>query len=129
MLERQERSAVLVLILVMVACGCATVIFSALGKEPFVVDYSPDIRDGTLVRYQGVISHITETRTGGSLILELSGTVVFISPAPQDLLIAQEDSIRVFGIAQTYKGKREIMVSDPADVVVLERSQGKNLRS
>ncbi len=121
MLERQEKSALAVLVCVVGIVLAAHLLFDAVAR-PLVADpYSEEVPDGTLVILEGSIEEIKETSTGAHLILTVNGTPVFL---PQNVAAALElhenENVTLYGIAQTYRGKREVVVASAADVRVLE---------
>jgi hypothetical protein len=130
MIERQEQTALLILLVVFVCCAIFTWVGEGVGKSPFAQNYTLQSPEGALVSYQGPVQKITPTTAGGNLILDMGFVVVFIpSPAAGLIEISPGDFIHVYGTVQIWKGKREILVKDPADIIILTGSQGKNLRS
>ena len=129
MLEKQERLAVLILVVVLVVCGGGTLVLDSMGKEPFSQRYSPDLSDGTLVDWDGIVQKITPVGLGSSLIMDVGGVQVFTSAFNGSDSLTKGDHISLYGEVQTWKGKREIMVSDEKDIRIISESQGKDLRS
>lgn len=129
MLERQERLAVLILGVVLFICAGGTFVFETLGKESFSRPFSPDLPDGTLVSHEGTVQKVSRVGEGNSIILDIVGIQVFI-PAASDMSIPDPgDRVSLLGIIQTWKGKREIVVSEGEDFRIVEKFQGKNLHS
>jgi len=128
MLEKQERIAVLILFVVLITCGFGTWILDGMGKEPFARNYTPQSPEGSLVEWQGVVQKATSAGSGIS-ILTVGGVQVFLSSTVEMTQIREGDLVSLYGKVQTYKGKREILVSDPADIRIIAESQGKDLRS
>ncbi|MFH0966156.1 MAG: hypothetical protein V1862_00520 [Methanobacteriota archaeon] len=128
MLEKQERIAVLILFAVLIICGIGTWIFDDMGKEPFACNYTPQIPEGSLVEWQGIVQKATSTGSGISF-LTVGGVQVFLTSAVGMNQVKEGDLVVLYGKVQTYKGKREIVVSDSADIRILAESQGKDLRS
>nr|WP_319579588.1 hypothetical protein [uncultured Methanospirillum sp.] len=130
MIERQERTALLILLVILISCGIFAWVGEGVGKGPFARNYTSQSQEGELVSFQGIVQTVTHTATGENLILDLGGVTIFIpSPAAGMAEISQGDIIRVYGTVQIWKGKREILVKDPGDLTVLVGPQGKNLRS
>ena len=130
MIERQERTALLILLVVLVSCSIFAWVGEGVGKSPFARNYSSQSQEGELVSFQGIVQKVTQTTTGENLILNMGGVTIFIpSPAAGKVEISQGDLIGVYGTVQIWKGKREILVKDPGDLTVLAGSPGKNLRS
>jgi hypothetical protein len=90
-MERQEKQAILLLILVICAVSATHVALSMIGTEPFAAPYTADISEGRLVLLEGLVEKATTTQEGGHLILQVQGVQVFvpdlrISPWHEDLL-------------------------------------------
>lgn len=129
MFERQERLALMILGVVLLICTGGAVVFEMLGKEPFSQPFSPDLPDGTLVSHEGTVQKVSRVGEGSSIILDIAGVQVFIPVAPEGGIPDPGDRISLLGTVQTWKGKREIVVSEGKDFRILEKSQGKNLHS
>lgn len=129
MIERQERTALLILFLVFISCALFTWIGDGVGKGPFAQNYTSESPEGSLVSHQGIVQKVTATATGGNLILDMGDVSIFIpSPAAGMANISSGDFIHVYGIVQIWKGKREILVKDSGDISIISVFQGKNLR-
>ena len=116
-LERQERTALILLTTVLAILLAGHLILTALGNAPFAAQFSEGSREGDLVVVTGVISGITPTSTGGHLLLSVNGTRVFIpSPASRDIDLRVNETVRIYGIVQIYQGEREVAVRDARDV-------------
>jgi len=121
MLERQEKAALAVLVCVVGIVLAAHLLFDAVGR-PLVADpYSPEVPDGALVLLEGNIEEIRTTSTGAHLILTVNGTPVFL---PRNVAAALElhenENITLYGIVQTYRGEREVVVASAGDIRVLK---------
>ena len=128
MLEKQERIAVLILLIVLITCGCATWVFDGMGKEPFAENYTPQSSVGSLVVWEGPVQKVISAGSGIQ-ILTIGGVQVFLPSASDTTMIKEGDLVSLCGTVQTYKGKREIVVSESTDIRVISESQGKDLRS
>lgn len=64
--------------------------------------------DGSLVTLTGTVEDITFTRTCGHLILNISGTTVFIPDGGSVLELLRGDNVTVRGIVDTYAGKKRL---------------------
>ena len=121
MLERQEKTALAVLICVVGIVLAAHLLFDAAGRSRFAAPYSEEVPDGAFVILDGRIEAVTETSTGGHLILTVNGTPVFL---PQNvaagLELREDENVTLYGVVQTYRGKREVVVSSAADLRVLD---------
>lgn len=123
MLERQEKTALAVLVCVVGIVLAAHLLFDAVGRPMVAAPYSEEVPDGALVILEGRIEEVRRTSTGGHLVLTVNGTSVFL---PQDVAAAlelgegEDENVTLYGIAQTYRGKREVVVSAAADVRVLK---------
>ena len=117
MLERQERTALILLGTVLAILLAGHLILSALGNAPFAAPYGEASREGDLVVVRGIVGSITPTSTGGHLLLSVNGTRVFIpSPASQEVNVQVNDSVRIYGVVQVFQGKKEVAVRDARDV-------------
>ncbi|MDD1664718.1 MAG: hypothetical protein LUQ32_05135 [Methanomicrobiales archaeon] len=117
-LEQQERTALILLITVLIILSAGHLILTALGNAPFAAPYSDGSREGDLVVVTGVVEGITPTSTGGHLLLSVNGTRVFIpSPASRAMDLQVNETIRIYGIVQIYQGEKEIAVRDARDVL------------
>jgi DNA/RNA endonuclease YhcR with UshA esterase domain len=116
-MERQEKQAIILLILVILMVSGTHMILSILGNDPFAAQYSPDVAEGRMVRLEGTVEKITTTQEGGHLILQIQGVQVFIpASAVGQHTIVSGAQIRVYGVVQTYRGEREVVVSRPSDI-------------
>jgi len=117
MFERQERVAILLLIGVAVAVIAAHLILGSLGKQPFSKPFTNNSADGELVHVEGTIDQVALTRTGGHMTLQIKNLTIFIpAQAARDLTVKKGANISVYGIVETYRGKKEIMVSSAEDI-------------
>lgn len=116
---RQEKTAVLLLLLVIFVCIVGTIFLEGVGKEEFSTPFRDGLPDGTLVKYSGVVSSSFVT-TGGHTLLELSGVSVFV-PASAGVLPVMNPGTRIslIGTTQHYKGKEEILVDASTDIQII----------
>ncbi|MGE5831828.1 MAG: hypothetical protein ACM3X8_02825 [Methanomicrobiales archaeon] len=122
MLERQERTALLLLLAILAILLAGHLILTGLGNAPFAAPYGDGSREGDLVLLTGVVGAVTPTSTGGHLLLTVNGTRVFIpSPLSREVSLRVNDTVRIYGIVQAYQGVREVAVRDARDVVKEER--------
>ena len=120
MFERQERGAVLLLVGVAIAVIVAHVVLAGLGKQPFARPFTNSSSDGELVVMEGQIDQITLTKSGGHMTMSVNNLSVFMpSQVVQVVSLQKGDRISVYGVVQTYRGKKEIVVSTPEDVRIL----------
>lgn len=117
MFEKEEKIAFGLLIAVISVIGATVFILNLVGTDSLATPYSPTIAEGTLVKYEGHIEKITETKSGDHMILTLRGVQVYL-PAG-DTILNVGDIISVIGTVQNYKGKREILVKQFSDVKIL----------
>jgi hypothetical protein len=118
--ERQERGAVLLLL--SVACLVITVhlVLGSLGKQPFAQPFTNNSADGELVITDGTINQISITKNGGHMNVYLDNVTIFVpAQIAGGLTLRKGDSISVYGVVQTYRGKKEIIVSSGKDISVL----------
>jgi len=123
---RPEKTAVLLLLLVIIVCIAGTVYLDGVGKEEFSTPYREGLPDGSLVKFSGVISSFFVT-TGGHTLLDISGVSVFV-PASAGVLPVMVPGTRIslFGTSQHYKGKEEILVDDSSDIQIISVYQEKD---
>lgn len=120
MFERQERVALLLLVGVAIAVIIAHVVLAGLGKQPFARPFTNSSSDGELVIIEGQIDQITLTKSGGHMTVSMNNITIFLpAPVVQTVSLQKGDRIAVYGIVQTYRGKKEIVVSAAEDVRIL----------
>jgi len=119
MFERQERGAVLLLLGVACFVITAHLALGALGKQPFARPFTNNSADGELVITGGTINQISITQNGGHMNVYLANITIFIpAQIAQELTIRKGDSISVYGVVQTYRGKKEIVISSGKNISV-----------
>ena len=117
MFGRQERVAILLLIGIAVAVIAAHLILSSLGKQPFAKPFTNNSADGELVHMEGTVDQVALTKTGGHMTLQINNLTVFIpAQAARDLTMNKGANVSVYGIVETYHGKKEIIVSSAEDI-------------
>jgi DNA/RNA endonuclease YhcR with UshA esterase domain len=117
MFERQERVAFLLLIGVAVAVIAAHMILGSFGKQPFSKPFTNNSADGELVHIEGTIDQVALTKTGGHMTLEINNITIFVpAQAARDLKVTKGANISAYGIVETYRGKKEIMVNSADDI-------------
>jgi DNA/RNA endonuclease YhcR with UshA esterase domain len=120
MFERQERLAIMLLIGVAVAVIAAHLILGSFGKQPFSKSFTNNSADGELVYVEGTIDQVALTKTGGHMTLQIRSITIFIpAQAARDLTLKKGSNISVYGIVETYRGKKEIMVRTGEDIRIL----------
>ena len=120
MFVRQERIAALLLVGVAVVVIGAHLVLDSVGKQPFARMFTNASADGELVTAEGTVSQATLTRSGGHLVLSLDEVTVFVpAQAAEGLTVHKGDRISVYGTAQTYQGKKEILVSSGRDIRIM----------
>ena len=121
MFERQERIAVLLLIGVAIAVITAHLILGSMGKQPFSKPFTNNSADGELVHIEGTIDQAALTKTGGHMILEIDNLTIFVPfQAARDLTVTKGTNVSVYGIVETYRGKKEILVNSATDIQVVK---------
>jgi hypothetical protein len=117
MLMRQERIAFLLLVGVAIIVITAHALLTIMGKEPFSRPFSPASADGELVVIEGLVGRVTLIENGGHQSLLVENVTVFIpASVAQGLVVHRNDTIRAYGIVQTYRGKKEIVIGSSDDV-------------
>lgn len=121
-MHKQERTAILLIIGVLILLAISTYLIEAAGKEAFAVPFSDTRDDGTLAVLTGTVTTAANTRTGGHLMLTVNNTSVFV---PDGALDEPEDAVghhlRAIGTVQTYRGEKEIIVASPDDITIREQ--------
>lgn len=119
MLVRQEKIALTLLFLVSVSLIASFLVLDNMGRAIFATPFCSDSPEGTLVMHRGIVDRMEATRSGGHLILDVSGVPVFIPErAARDVVVAPGDSITLYGIVQTYRGEKEIVVEYGDDISI-----------
>jgi hypothetical protein len=119
MFERQERVAILLLLGVACAVITAHLVLGTLGKQPFARPFTNNSADGELVIVSGTIDQITITKNGGHMNMYLADITIFVpAQIAQELTLHSGDTVSVYGVVQTYRGKKEIVVSSGKDISV-----------
>jgi hypothetical protein len=120
MFERQERVAFLLLVAVAVMVIGAHLILAGLGKQPFARPFTNSSSDGELVFVEGQIDQITLTKSGGHMTVSVNNLSIFLpAQVAQGVPLQKGDRISVYGTVQTYRGKKEIVVSVANDIRLL----------
>nr|WP_320162514.1 hypothetical protein [uncultured Methanoregula sp.] len=117
MFERQERMAVLLLVGVAAAVISAHLVLTYLGKQPFARPFSESSADGELVYTEGQIDQITLTKDGDYALIRIGNTSLFTqSQHIRSLGLQKGDRLSVYGVVQTYHGKKELVVNAADDI-------------
>jgi hypothetical protein len=120
MFERQERVAVVLLVGVAIMVIVAHVVLAGLGKQPFARPFTNSSSDGELVVLEGQIDQITLTKSGGHMTVSVNNLSIFLPVQVVQVVSLQKgDRISVYGIVQTYRGKKEIVVNAAEDIRIL----------
>ena len=120
MFERQERIAILLLVGVAIIVIVAHLVLAGLGKQPFARPFTNSSADGELVVVEGKIDQISLTKSGGHMTVSVNNLSVFLpAQVVQEITLQKGDTISVYGIVQTYRGKKEIVVNSAGDVRIL----------
>jgi DNA/RNA endonuclease YhcR with UshA esterase domain len=118
--ERQERVAVFLLLGVIIAVISAHLFLGTLGKQPFAHPFSNNSADGELVIVKGTIDRIVYTQTGEHLNLYVNNITIFVpAQVAQELTLRKGDSISIYGVVQTYRGQKEVVVSSKKDITLI----------
>lgn len=117
MLGHQERVAILLLFGIALAVVAAHLVLVQMGKGPFAKEYSAQATDGTLVSLSGTIEQATVIKNGGHILLSVDNVTVFIpATAAGDRSFVEGSTVSLYGIVQTYQGKKEIVIQSPGDI-------------
>jgi hypothetical protein len=119
MLERQEHAAIILLLGVVITVITAHLILGSFGKQPFARPFTNNSTDGELVIAAGTIDQLVITQNGGHMNVYTDTVTIFVpAQVAQKLTLQKGDVISVYGIVQTYRGKKEIVVSSVNDISV-----------
>jgi hypothetical protein len=117
MLGRQERMAILLLIGVAVIVIAAHVVLVSIGKEPFARPFTNTTADGELVYLEGIIDQASLTKTGGHVSLRIRNLTIFVPAlAARDLTFQKGQRVALYGVVETYRGEKEIVVESAGDI-------------
>ena len=113
---REEKTALMLLIMVVAISGAVYFLLESAGKESFAVPYDHSSGTGTLVIYDGVVDRIVYTKTGGHLIVGSGNETIFIRNGGLQKILAEPGlKIHAVGTIEIYNGEREIYVSELSD--------------
>lgn len=119
MLVRQERFAIVLLCAVSVTILAASFILTGTNKADLASEYNPLSDEGTLVHLQGQVQEIRTTKTGGHVTASVNGTAVFIpADVAGTITLHPGDLVSLYGIVQTYRGEKEVVVNSPVDISI-----------
>ncbi|MEI6293640.1 MAG: hypothetical protein WCP36_08145 [Methanomicrobiales archaeon] len=117
MLTRQERNAFILLVVVTLAVAAGFIIIESTGKSTYATRFTKTSADGTLVLLEGTIDRMIVTKNGADLILDVNGTSVFIpSSSAKGVSLKNGDAVQLYGVVQTYRGEKEVVVQQPGDI-------------
>jgi len=120
MLGRQERTAILLLLGVAAIVIAAHGILTVIGKQPFAHTFTNASADGELVFFEGMIDQASLTKNGGHVILRIQNISVFIpAQVAQGQAFQKGQRVALYGIVETYRGEKEIVVSSSGDIRLL----------
>jgi DNA/RNA endonuclease YhcR with UshA esterase domain len=123
MLLRQERIALILLCIVAGGLIIVSAVLAGVDNATLATEYRDDSRDGIFVHLSGVTAEVRTTQAGGHIIATVNGTKVFIpSDTARDVALNPGDQVSLYGIVQTYRGEREIVVNSHTDITVLGTS-------
>jgi hypothetical protein len=117
MLLQQERLAFVLLVIAAIGIILGSIFLGGIDKGTLAKDFSQAQPEGSLVRIDGIVEELRWTQTGGHLNARVEGTSVFIpSAVAKKITLRKGDRILVYGIIQTYRGEKEIVVQNAGDV-------------
>jgi len=112
--------AVFLLLGVIIAVISAHLVLGTLGKQPFAHPFTNNSADGELVIVKGTIDRIVYTQTGEHLNLYVNNITIFVpTQVAQELTLRKGDSISIYGVVQTYRGQKEVVVSSKKDITLI----------
>lgn len=116
LLTRTEKHALLILCAVVLSLAVVHLGVMVFFPDGGAVPYTAEVPDGSRVLHTGIVENLSLTRTGGHLLINLSGTQVFVPDGGTKLTLLKGDRITVIGTAETYAGKREVVVDTLSDI-------------
>ncbi|MEI7433901.1 MAG: hypothetical protein WCJ93_06600 [Methanomicrobiales archaeon] len=117
MLTRQERNAFILLTIVTLAVVAGYILIESAGKSTFSTRFTSTSADGALVLLEGKVDQLVVTKNGADLILNVNGTSVFIpASSARGVSLKKGDTLQLYGVVQTYRGEKEIVVQQPGDI-------------
>lgn len=117
---RQEKTALLIILIVLTIVLGLHILMVNLGTAPFVQPFNPDCPDGELVFFEGTIDTVRHTESGNHLIVFADGVQIFVpETALPAILPMPSDRIQVTGTSSTYRGEKEIVVKRTEDILVV----------
>jgi hypothetical protein len=120
MLLRQEQLAFGLLAAVAIGITLGSLGLAGIDKGTLAKEFCQTQTEGTLVRIEGIIDELRWTETGRHLNIRIEGTPVFLPSGVADkLALRRGDRVLVYGIVQTYRGEKEIVVQEAGDVKIL----------
>ncbi len=120
MLVRQERIAFLLLCFVSISIIAATMLLSGIDKSLLASDYNLRSDEGSLVHLEGEVKEVHLTKTGGHILATVNGTAVFIpADVAGEIVLGEGDLVSLYGIVQTYRGEREVVLNSYDDITIL----------
>ena len=119
MIIRQERIALVLLCVVSAAVITASIILTGIDKADISSEYTPLSREGTLVHLQGQVDEVRATKTGGHIAASVNNTAIFIpADVAGTVTLHPGDLVSLYGIVQTYRGEKEVVVNSPRDIII-----------
>ena len=105
---------------VVITVIAAHLLLGSFGKQPFARPFTNDSPDGELVAATGMIDRVVITQNGGHMNVYTDVITIFVpAQVAQELTLQKGDTISVYGVVQTYRGKKEIVVNSIQDIVVI----------
>ena len=116
---RQEKTALLILLIVLAIVLGLHLLMVTLGTAPFVQPFTSECPDGELVFFEGTIEKVRHTDSGNHLIVIADGIQIFVpETALPAILPMPSDRIQVTGTSSTYRGEKEVVVKRTEDILV-----------
>ena len=116
---RQEKTALMILLIVLAIVLSLHILMVNLGTAPFVQPFNPESPDGALVFFEGTIETVRHTESGNHLILVVDGVQIFVPETTLPAILPMpSDRIQVTGTSSTYRGEKEIVVKRTEDILV-----------
>lgn len=117
MLERQERTALMILAGVLGVLLFVHLILGIIGPGAFASPFTQTSQEGELVQLEGMVEEVSTTSKGAHSIAVVNGVTIFIPAGiATEISLQQGDMAVVIGMVQIYKGEKEIVVKNREDI-------------
>ena len=117
MFLREERIAILILLCTTAAILSVYAAIELQGREAYAREFNISMSDGSLVKLNGVADKVVTTMEGGHVVMNIDDVRVFVpAGALPEKGIKEGDHLSLYGVVQTYRGQKEVMVGSAKDI-------------